>query len=129
MFNIPGLRYFHAGIGAIYLGLYTAVWCAGISLSKRTGFLFVVAAPAIWVALDFLKSHAGFLSFPWASVAQSQHGYPAVLQITTITGEYGITFVIVLINATRMSKRPTFYTKHGYYFAWIGDLVRASDKR
>jgi apolipoprotein N-acyltransferase len=99
MFNIPGLRYFHAGIGAVYLGLYTAVWCAGISLSKRTGFLFVVAAPAIWVALDFLRSHAGFLSFPWASLAQSQHSYPAVLQIATITGEYGVTFVIVLINA------------------------------
>jgi len=99
MFNIPGLRFFHAPIIALYLGLYLAVWCAGVSLIKRGSFPIIMTAPALWVALDFLKAHVGFLSLPWTSLAHSQHSYPTILQISSITGEYGVTFLIVTVNA------------------------------
>ncbi len=98
MFAIPGLRFFHAPIIALYLGLYLAMWCTGVSLMKRGSFPIIVTAPVLWVALDFLKAHVGFLSLPWASLAHSQHSYPAILQISSITGEYGVTFLIVMVN-------------------------------
>lgn len=99
MFAVPGFRCFHGGIAAMYLGLYTATWCAGVSLAKRTGFPLTMSAPVIWVALDFLKSHAGFLALPWASLAHSQHDNPVVLQVSSITGEHGVTYLLVLVNA------------------------------
>ncbi|MBN1141633.1 MAG: apolipoprotein N-acyltransferase [Deltaproteobacteria bacterium] len=98
VFQIPGWRLFHAGMALLYLGLYPALWCAGVALAKRGGCSCLISAPALWVALDYLKSHVGFLSFPWASLAHSQHDYPAILQIASFTGEYGVTFLIVLVN-------------------------------
>jgi apolipoprotein N-acyltransferase len=99
MLAVPGFRWFHAGMAAFYLGLYTAAWCSGVSLARRACLPLVVIAPPLWVVLDFLKAHAGFLSLPWATLAHSQHGFPAVLQIAAATGEYGVTFLIVLVNA------------------------------
>ena len=98
-FDIPGFRYFHGLAAAFYLGLYLAAWCAIVSSGLRIGLAPIIVAPLAWVSLDFLKIHAGFLSFPWASLAHSQHRYPVVLQISAITGEYGVTFLIVLVNA------------------------------
>lgn len=99
MFAVPGFRWYHGAIAAVYLGMYTAAWCSGVSLGKRAGLPLAISAPALWVTLDFLKSHAGFLSLPWASLAHSQHGNLAVLQISAVTGESGVTFLLVLVNA------------------------------
>ncbi len=97
-FVIPGMRYYHGIIAALYLGLYPAVWCWALSLAEQGNFPLIIVAPCVWVALDFIKSHAGFLSFPWAILAHSQHKYPVILQISSVTGEYGVTFLIVLVN-------------------------------
>ncbi len=110
MLAVPGFRWFHTGLAALFLGLFTAAWCGGVSLGKRAGIPLVVTAPALWVALDLLKAHAGFLSLPWASLAHSQHAFPAVLQIAAITGEYGVTFLVVLVNAAI----ATFLLNPGY---------------
>jgi len=98
VFEVPGFRFYHALPLIIFYSLFTAAWCAGISwLRAREKFVFIFA-PALWVALDYLKVHAGFLSFAWAPLAQSQHTHPVILQIGSVTGEYGITFLIVLVN-------------------------------
>lgn len=110
MFAVPGFRFFHGGAAALYLGLYTAAWCFGVSLAKRTGIPLAIGAPVLWVALDFLKSHAGFLALPWASLAHSQHDNPVVLQIAAITGEHGVTYLLILVNAAIAS----FVLKRGY---------------
>ncbi len=99
MFAVPGFRWFHAALAALYLGSYCAIWCSGVSLGKRAGIPLTASAPVLWVALDFLKSHAGFLALPWASLAHSQHATPAILQISSVTGEAGVTFLLVLVNA------------------------------
>jgi len=99
MLVVPGFSWFHAAMALFYLGLYTAAWCGGVSLARRAGLPLILIAPSLWVALDYLKAHAGFLSLPWATLAHSQHGFPAVLQIAAATGEYGVTFLIVLVNA------------------------------
>ena len=110
-FSIPGLRFFHGIAAAFYLGLYPAAWCAIVSSGRRIGVTPVIVAPVVWVSLDFLKAHAGFLSFPWGSLAHSQHHFPVVLQISAITGEYGVTFLIVLVNAAiaSMLLKPSGY--------------------
>lgn len=56
-----------------------------------------LAVPFVWTSLDFLQS-LGELGFSWHSVATSQSGYPAVLQIASITGMYGLSFWLVSLN-------------------------------
>jgi apolipoprotein N-acyltransferase len=61
-------------------------------------FLFL-AAPALWVALEYARTHL-FSGFPWALLGYSQYKYLPVIQIADSTGVYGISFVIVLMNAS-----------------------------
>jgi len=96
--HVPGFRYDHFGIAAFYLALYPAMWCGGLALLGRSKFPALIVAPSLWVFLDFIKAHAGFLALPWASLSYTQHDHLSLLQIMTVTGEYGVTFLLVMAN-------------------------------
>ena len=81
------------------MGLYPAAWCGGLALLARWRLPAIVLAPALWVTLDYLRAHAGFLALPWATLAHSQHRNLPLLQVATVAGEYGVTFLVVLGNA------------------------------
>jgi apolipoprotein N-acyltransferase len=51
----------------------------------------------LWVCLEFLKSHL-LTGFPWENLAYSQYEYLTIIQFSDITGIYGVSFLIVLIN-------------------------------
>lgn len=51
----------------------------------------------IWVGVEYLRSF-GTLVFPWLSLSLSQVQYLPVIQIASITGMYGVSFWVVLLN-------------------------------
>jgi len=81
----------------IYLSLYPALFCVGVVYFRRRGMRAVLMAPLLWTSLEYLKAHL-FSGFPWEDLAYSQHGYLSLIQIADVTGPYGITFLIVLLN-------------------------------
>src|SRR5215471_12345685 len=67
-------------------------------ISRRSIELACLAAPFVWVTFEFVRAHLPEISFPWNLL-----GYPAVanlglLQITTITGIYGLSFLSAAFN-------------------------------
>ena len=98
IFNVPEFRGVHFMLLGFYLGLYPAVWCGALAFLRRTKLSVLIVAPALWVSLDFVKAHAGFLAFPWGNMAYTQHQNLPLLQIMTPTGEYGVTFFLVMAN-------------------------------
>jgi apolipoprotein N-acyltransferase len=71
---------------------YVLKWC---SLSVLTASL---AAPFLWVALEYGRSVI-FGGFPWDLTGYSQINRLLLVQIADITGVYGISFVIITVNA------------------------------
>jgi apolipoprotein N-acyltransferase len=68
-------------------------------LWQRSMVLACIGAPFVWVAFEFARAHLPEISFPWNLL-----GYPAsanlgLLQITTITGIYGLSFLVAAFNA------------------------------
>lgn len=68
-------------------------------ISRRSLVLACVAAPFLWVTFEFIRAHLPEISFPWNLL-----GYPAaanlgLLQIATITGVYGLSFLAAGFNA------------------------------
>ncbi len=59
-------------------------------------FLWIAS---VWTAVEFLRSQ-GPLGFPWALLGASQHQAAPVIQIASLTGVYGVTFLVALVNAT-----------------------------
>ncbi len=88
---------------SVYLGLYTGLFGYLIKLiSDKTSIPLPVAAPLLWVSLEFLKAHL-ISGFPWASLGYSQYKFLHIIQIADITGVYGVSFLIVAVNAALFS--------------------------
>lgn len=84
----------------LYLPLFVSLW--GVALNRvrtRTGLSASLIAPPLWVTLEYVRSHASFLSAPWVLLGHSQYLSPPMIQIASFTGVYGLSFIIVLVNA------------------------------
>jgi apolipoprotein N-acyltransferase len=82
-----------------YLALYLAAFCALLSRGAfRSGGWSVVVAASVWTALEFLRTHL-LTGFPWNLLGYSQHRNLLLIQIAAVTGVYGVSFVVVAVNA------------------------------
>lgn len=82
---------------ASYLSLYFALFAAGLVYFSRKGIPRIISAPVLWTCLEYGKSH--FLTgFPWENLAHSQYLYRSLIQVVDLTGTFGISFLIVMVN-------------------------------
>lgn len=53
--------------------------------------------PAVWVALEYTRSHL-LSGFGWNLLAYSQASYVPLIRIVDVTGTWGMSFLLVLVN-------------------------------
>lgn len=99
LFEVPSFDLRHAVILALYVAIYPAMWCAVLVLVQRRHRSLLLSVPIVWVAVDYLRAHAGFLALPWGTLAQTQHRNLPLLQVASLGGEYAVTFLVALGNA------------------------------
>ncbi len=81
------------GIGLYFL-LFTPFFYALRSLTPRyRPFAFA----AMWTVYEYVKS-IGFLAFPWGLVAYPVGGILPLVQISDITGVWGVSYLMALLN-------------------------------
>jgi apolipoprotein N-acyltransferase len=83
----------------LYLGLYHG--CFGLLLSLcvapgRDHRRALVAAPFLWVAVEFARER--ITGFPWNLLGTAQVDNLSLTRITTLTGVFGVSFEIMLVN-------------------------------
>jgi apolipoprotein N-acyltransferase len=82
----------------LYLSLYTGIFALLFSMTIRTSRLpALLVAPVFWVVLEFLRSYL-FTGFPWSSIGYTQYKFLTAIQISDITGIYGVSFLVVAVN-------------------------------
>jgi apolipoprotein N-acyltransferase len=74
--------------------LGAAAWAGGGVFERRA----VLWVPATWTAVEYLRGQGQF-GIPWALLGDTQHAALAVGQIAAVTGIYGVTFLVALVNA------------------------------
>ncbi|MGO8705587.1 MAG: apolipoprotein N-acyltransferase [Candidatus Brocadiia bacterium] len=82
---------------ALYCALYwpAATWL--LRRLKRRGLPFALTAPVTFAAFEFIRGN--FLTgFPFFFLAHTQYRCLPIVQIADLTGVYGITFLIALVN-------------------------------
>ena len=83
---------------ALYMSSYLALFCVLINRVWRQKEVLVVwVGPLLWVGLDFIRSFL-FSGFPWQDLAYSQYKALLLIQTADVTGHFGVTFHIVLVN-------------------------------
>ena len=87
---------------AIFVFLYLALYFSFFGLAFKffqplllLGRLFIL--PAAWVLLEFVRDHL-FTGFGWAMLGYSQAPNLLLIQIADITGVYGVSFLVVMVN-------------------------------
>jgi apolipoprotein N-acyltransferase len=85
-------------VGYLSLFFAAATWAA-CRLRERLGLSPLLTLPVLWVALEFLRSFL-LSGFPWASLGYSQQSHLALIQSVDLCGVYGLSFLLVLVNAT-----------------------------
>lgn len=115
-------------LGFIFLVLYLAIYFGifGLVFFKITrkyyGYnLFLI--PCLWVSLEYIRSHL-FSGFGWALLGYSQYRNLAVIQISDITGSYGVSFLLVLVNMGiwhlfTSANRAANYTRYSCPIYWV----------
>jgi len=84
----------------VYLSLFIGAFAFLTRFIQiRSGLQTILFTPVLWVALEYLRSFL-LTGFPWANLGYSQYLNLPFIQIADITGPYGPSFVILLLNAT-----------------------------
>ncbi|MGR3310581.1 MAG: apolipoprotein N-acyltransferase [Candidatus Brocadiales bacterium] len=95
--------YYVTPLGWVLLGLY----CGGYFLAfglvvrfimRRLPLPLTAFVPFLWVTLEYLRSFI-LTGFPWLFIGHTQYSFLPIIQIADVTGVYGISFVVVLVNA------------------------------
>ena len=83
-----------------YLSVFIGVFTFLIRLIQmRSGVQTFLFTPFLWVALEYLRSFL-LTGFPWANLGYSQYLNLPFIQMADVTGAYGLSFVILFVNAT-----------------------------
>jgi len=85
-----------AAAWGVLLGSFA--WCVN-RIASRDKALACLAAPFLWVMFEFIRAHLPEISFPWNLLGYPAGKTAALLQITTITGIYGLSFLVAAFNA------------------------------
>jgi len=79
---------------AVYFGIFGLLASFAIA---RPSYISLFSIPAIWVALEYTRSH--FMGgFGWNLLAHSQSANLLMIQIADVTGAYGVSFLVVMVN-------------------------------
>src|ERR1700756_1150390 len=96
-----------AAAGWAVLLLIATVWGCSIGLfawmvqrlSQQRMGLALLGAPFLWISTEVFRAYLPEISFPWALLGYPAAGNPALVQVTTITGIYGVSFLVAVFNA------------------------------
>lgn len=131
---------------ASYLGIYVGILGSVIGRGQaRSEPEAVLIAPCAWVLLEYLRAHL-LTGFPWGLLGYSQYTNLMLIQISDITGVYGVSFVLVTLNTCIYlvmrwvrSRREGFPWRYGLFAVILltlclgyghvrqGAITRASD--
>ena len=81
----------------IYLSVYWLVAAVVVRLAAEQNRPMWVVLPMMWVALEFARAHV-ISGFPWFFLAHTQYSQAALIQVADLTGQYGVSFFVAMVN-------------------------------
>ncbi len=82
----------------VFLGFYALFMIPALFIFKRSVRLSWLVLPLAWAFFDYARS-MGFFGFPWGMIGLSQYGFLPLIQIASVTGVWGVNFLVLLANA------------------------------
>ncbi len=94
----PAIAVFALVLLCCYLAIYPAVFCFFLNKNFFHPMISPLFSACLWIGLEYIRTYA-FTGFSWGALGYSQFTNLSFIQIADVAGVYGISFVIVLVNA------------------------------
>ncbi|RMF74472.1 MAG: hypothetical protein D6744_14470, partial [Planctomycetota bacterium] len=82
---------------AFYLAMYWPLAAWAIRTARRAGIEPAWSLPVVWIACEYLRG-VMFTGFPWLFLSHAFYKFTTLIQISDITGAWGVSFVVALVN-------------------------------
>src|SRR5439155_18229429 len=109
-----------------YLALYPAMWVwlmSRLPASSWTGrTLWAICGATVWVGLEMIIARL-FSGFPWDLLGVSQYELLPLIQIASITGVYGVSFLVVWVSLSLLSAAVMVIRRPTLRSLWIGEIA------
>ena len=79
----------------------------------------------IYTLYEWVKS-SGFLGYPWGTVSSSMFRWPLIMQTASVTGTYGITFMIIMFNALASEALMQYYGNYSLQKKRTADILQTA---
>src|SRR5208282_3186254 len=86
-------------IATVWGAVNGAVTWAIQRLSLRSITLACIGAPFLWVSFEMIRNRLPEISFPWNLLGYPASANAALVQLTSITGIYGLSFLVAAFNS------------------------------
>jgi len=113
-----------------FIALYPAVWVwlvakCGVRNAECESWLertvWSLSGAAVWVALEMVR--ARFLGgFPWNPLGVSQYQLIPLIQIASVTGVYGVSFLVVWFSLSLFSAGRMIFRRPAARFTWQAEI-------
>ncbi len=119
-----------------YLAVYPAIWVWLLPSAQKTATnlsgvpvqtwahrtLWSLYGAALWVALEMVIARM-FTGFPWNLLGSTQFQLTPLIQISSVTGIYGVSFLIVWVSLSLLSAALMVVFRPTVRAAWMGEIV------
>ena len=76
---------------------------------------------AVWVALEMIRARL-FGGFPWNFLGASQYQMVPLIQIASVTGVYGVSFLVVWVSLSLYSAVRMIFRRPASRFVWQAEI-------
>lgn len=84
----------------IFSSLYVAFGLIFALIAERTSYrIALLGAPFTWVTIEYIRSNLFFLALPYGLIGHTQYMNYTLIQLSSVCGAYGVSFIVVLVNA------------------------------
>lgn len=115
VFYLPALQWLRLGDPTMYLAWFAlSIYLACLFplfvglcrlATRRWSVPLVVSAPVVWVGLEYARAHL-FTGFSWYYLGHSQYRWLELIQISDLTGAYGVSLVMMAATAALAAALP-----------------------
>ena len=95
----PALSTLGWALVTAYQAFYIGIWAVGAQWlrTRPSPWAFRLGVPALWAVVEWWRQ-SGTLALGWGDLAYTQHLALPVLQMTKLTGIWGLAFLLILVN-------------------------------
>jgi apolipoprotein N-acyltransferase len=107
---------------SLFSGAWTWLISTGEMISLWVGrLLWALGGAAAWVALEMIRARV-LGGFPWNFLGASQFRMIPLIQIASVTGVYGISFLAVWTSLSFYSLARMVFSRPNSRFVWSGEI-------